>query len=158
MMQTYTTEEQKKHRKALVAALRSEDYEQSTSSLRNRQGYCCLGVACDISELGAWEPPQSNPTEPDLDLEFAYQVHIDDGHWYFNSWHYLPDPVREYYGFRHPSGEFRMDEAVRLGLPHCSLLSLNDEGVPFAEIADIIEQEPDGLIYENPSPIPLPIE
>ena len=38
---------------ALVAALRSGRYEQGHNRLKDEYGgYCCLGVACDISGLG----------------------------------------------------------------------------------------------------------
>lgn len=32
-----------------VAALRSGEYKQGRMSLRNRDGYCCLGVACLVA-------------------------------------------------------------------------------------------------------------
>ena len=37
-----------------VAALRSGLYAQTTCALRDKNGYCCLGVYCDISGLGGW--------------------------------------------------------------------------------------------------------
>lgn len=46
-----------------VAALRSGEYDQVTGALHKTPadrpvdsptGYCCLGVACEISELGEW--------------------------------------------------------------------------------------------------------
>jgi hypothetical protein len=33
-----------------VAALRSGDYAQTTGKLRNNEGFCCLGVLCDLAE------------------------------------------------------------------------------------------------------------
>lgn len=33
-----------------VAALRSGEYAQSTGSLRGPEGFCCLGVLCEISK------------------------------------------------------------------------------------------------------------
>lgn len=43
-----------------VDALRSGNYEQTDGQLRKEDdegvvGFCCLGVACDISELGTWD-------------------------------------------------------------------------------------------------------
>lgn len=35
-------------KKKWVAALRSGKYEQSTGALRKEDGYCCLGVLCDL--------------------------------------------------------------------------------------------------------------
>lgn len=39
-----------------IAALRSGLYSQTTGVLKDENGYCCLGVLCDISGLGQWEP------------------------------------------------------------------------------------------------------
>jgi hypothetical protein len=39
----------------LVAALRSDKYKQGTHRLRTGDHYCCLGVGCDISNVGQWE-------------------------------------------------------------------------------------------------------
>lgn len=38
-----------------VIALRSGKYKQTFGALRDSNGYCCLGVACQISGLGKWE-------------------------------------------------------------------------------------------------------
>lgn len=37
-----------------IVALRSGKYRQGLRQLRNGDAFCCLGVACDISDLGAW--------------------------------------------------------------------------------------------------------
>jgi len=37
-----------------VLALESGDYEQTDGILHSDDGYCCLGVACDVSGLGSW--------------------------------------------------------------------------------------------------------
>lgn len=46
-----------KHEVALkwAEALESGQYEQGKSSLKTTRGYCCLGVLCEISGLGAWD-------------------------------------------------------------------------------------------------------
>lgn len=48
------TQEQKDRNIRLAEALESGKYTQATGRLRNKAGYCCLGVACDlaIGELG----------------------------------------------------------------------------------------------------------
>lgn len=38
-----------------IEALRSGKYEQTKEALHSGDGYCCLGVLCDISRLGSWE-------------------------------------------------------------------------------------------------------
>lgn len=41
-------------REEWVKALRSGKYEQGKSLLKNRNKFCCLGVACDLAGV-AWE-------------------------------------------------------------------------------------------------------
>lgn len=131
--------EQKQRRVELVAALRSGDYEQVHAALRVGDKFCCLGVACDKSGLGRWEGGG------------LYKVFGDCSN------AIMPYGVREYYGFRTGGGDFTVVE----GMPHLdkilakgpvsgleiSLYSLNDYyGFTFAEIADVIEFEPKGLV------------
>lgn len=41
-----------------LTALRSGDYQQGRGRLKtHRDTYCCLGVLCDVSELGEWVTP-----------------------------------------------------------------------------------------------------
>ena len=37
-----------------AVALESGDYQQTDGLLRKGDGYCCLGVGCDLSALGEW--------------------------------------------------------------------------------------------------------
>ncbi len=37
-----------------VAALRSGKYQQSSDALRTEDGFCCLGVLCDIVDPEGW--------------------------------------------------------------------------------------------------------
>jgi len=46
---TYTKEEQAENRRKWVAALRSGEYPQTQGILRDSDGYCCLGVACELA-------------------------------------------------------------------------------------------------------------
>lgn len=101
-----------------VAALRSGKYEQGISQLKNARGqYCCLGVLCDISGLGVWEAGGAYRTGPDQ-FRYGYAV--------------TPKDVATWAGLENPMGN-------RPGQP--SLDCLNDDGIPFSEIADIIEKE-----------------
>ena len=46
-----------------VAALRSGAYTQTTGSLQNAYGFCCLGVLCDLYRQhvgGNWHPPSED--------------------------------------------------------------------------------------------------
>lgn len=42
------TNEQKAAREAWLSALESGDYPQTTGMLADENGYCCLGVACEV--------------------------------------------------------------------------------------------------------------
>jgi hypothetical protein len=38
-----------------LAALRSGDYPQGQGTLRSTEGFCCLGVLCDVIDPNGWE-------------------------------------------------------------------------------------------------------
>ncbi len=123
MTQTWTKEEQAEHRRLWVEALRSGKYQQGRMALRDLRtgGFCCLGVACQISGLGAWS------AFPDVAETPMYQ--IGDVHY---SRMYLPYPVRKWLGLATDSG-------VLVGSGN-TLSAKNDGGASFTEIADIIER------------------
>lgn len=122
-------EEQKKNRAKLVAALRSGEYKQTQNQLYNGDGYCCLGVACDI-----------------FSKEVGGEFILDKNHYYFNfkgkqSKNYLTQEVQEFFGFQTHCGSFNQQCGNRTNL---TILN-DDRGKSFLEIADIIESEPEGL-------------
>ena len=122
---TYTLAEQKKHRADLVAALRSGKYAQITGSLHTTEGYCCLGVACEISG-----------TEWGEDTYKKGYYAADHG-----SSARMGLKQKDYFGFISLSGSFDNGQS--------SLMDLNDEKrYTFEQIADVIESEPIGL-FEN---------
>lgn len=45
----------KEIKKQWVEALRSGRYRQTQNTLRVNDGFCCLGVLCDLVEPGLWE-------------------------------------------------------------------------------------------------------
>ena len=53
-MSAWTETEKREHRRELAAALRSGKYRQTRGRLRDSKGFCCLGVACEISGVGKW--------------------------------------------------------------------------------------------------------
>lgn len=112
--------------KRWVEALRSGQYEQTRNDLRDENGYCCLGVACElyreVTGRGEWERDEDGFTQ------FLDRALL------------LPEPVREWLGLRTEGGDF-IDRAG----DRSSLAERNDEGATFDEIADIIESELEGL-------------
>lgn len=145
---------QKVYREKLVTALRSGDYEQGKDVLRgagfndDEYVYCCLGVACDLIPMNSW-----NSTY----MESSWKA--DDNHGNISDIT-LPKAIRKVYGFRVADGAFKTSglsanfldnlsthsslDKLLLG-NSISLSSLNDHGVDFNTIADIIESEPEGL-------------
>ncbi len=105
-----------------TAVLRSGEYQQGAGLLRKGDEFCCLGVLCDLAVkagVGEWA----------------------DGSWVngvgdFRVNTFLPGKVRRWANLPDSFGLFGLPET--LGEP---LSSLNDQCVPFPEIADIIDRE-----------------
>ena len=109
-----------------VDALRSGEYQQGRAYLvrMSPEGWqhCCLGVACELAaESGA---PVRREEYPDV-VRFN------------NEGSALPDSVAKWLGLRSRCGHFENDAKA--------LYLENDNGKTFAEIADIIESQPQGL-------------
>lgn len=120
----WSKEEQKAHRKIWVDALRSGKYNQTTGYLQDARGFCCLGVACDISGLGEWTETLNCMGKPIK----AYNNFKAD----------LPQIVTTWLGLKDSFGQYSAT----------SLSTDNDTGKSFLEIADTIESEPKGLVVE----------
>ncbi len=94
-----------------VAALRSGKYKQGRGALNKNDSFCCLGVLCDISETSNWRRF--------VDGVCAYSV--EGGR--------LPKSVSDWANISlHPT------------VGNTSLSILNDKGLSFLEIADVIEE------------------
>jgi hypothetical protein len=102
-----------------IEALRSGKYKQGNQVLKSKSGhFCCLGVLCDISGLSEWKlEGKDSPFEI-----------------YFNSNALLPEPVRTWAGLYNIFGRFHTNAPLE------SLATLNDDGLPFEQIADLIEE------------------
>lgn len=102
------------NRAKLIAALRSGKYEQARGELRNKNGYCCLGVACDVSNPNIWEEKIV-----DNDVVFSY------GNENFT----VPANVREDFGLMYGVA--------------AKMIEMNDtEMQTFDQIADWLEKVP----------------
>jgi hypothetical protein len=116
-----------------LTALRSGQYEQVDSVLRNNEGYCCLGVLCDLyaQETGVeWETGFSN----------QFSMHSDTS--------VLPEEVRQWAELPHEHGAYvavskSYDEGEETTVYHApSLTELNDQWqYDFRQIADVIEEQ-----------------
>ena len=108
-------------RKQWVEALRSGKYKQSTTCLKSKKGYCCLGVLCELAvEAGIVEPTLER-----------------DGQASYNGYtHFLPPEVKNWVRLKERCGCKTRDERDAT-----ALWCLNDAGKTFTEIADIIESD-----------------
>jgi hypothetical protein len=107
-----------------VDALRSGEYRQASEALTNGEGYCCLGVACQISGLGKWER-EANETE----------IHYAIGSDFDSDAYTLPRSVRRWLGV------YTGNPEVDVGNTSEQLAHLNDSGEwNFHQIADAIER------------------
>ena len=116
-----------------VSALRSGEYAQTQSKLRDDRGFCCLGVLCDLAVKDGIIP---QPTaDPDGMGDYIYGQNETD----FGSGLVLPEKVAEWANLpsENPWVDW-YDEGVEKNGP---ISNPNDEGVPFSKIADIIEKQ-----------------
>lgn len=82
---------------------------------------CCLGVGCELyqREVGGLSVRER-----------------DDLVYYDETSTALPECVQEWLGFRNFCGDYVDQQSLQI---------MNDDGVPFDQIADIIERKPEGL-------------
>ena len=103
-----------------VSALRSGDYQQTQNYLHTDNGFCCLGVLCDLYGK-------------EHNVEWNLAVAEDED--------------RNYYRFQDHTGRMPFSVVEWAGVEDCnpyicgrSLATLNDMGSTFNEIADLIEE------------------
>lgn len=124
--------------KKWVAALRSGEYKQGVRRLHTTNSedkFCCLGVACDLyqKEVGGLIVEVMGVQE-DRQRPVAYDNNIGS----------LPPRVQNWLGIKGSYGDPYSGVIVN----EDSLSGLNDKGMSFDEIADVIEQEYDAR-FEN---------
>jgi hypothetical protein len=113
-------------------------YPQTNGRLRKADGFCCLGVACDVSGLGEWDG-------------LRYILPGD------SVTHILPDAILAYYGIENRRDSVAVSAKNTIAIigvdrfehiadflyrkQMTALTVLNDAGVTFEEIARIITLE-----------------
>lgn len=119
-----------KNAKQWIEALRSGKYKQGLRALRNKNKFCCLGVACDLYRK----------VHPEA------KWHKSGEHWIFLGRYqdYLPSEVQTWLGFNNSQGLFTDENNNKE-----SLAELNDAEKSFNEIADVIESRPKGLFKKR---------
>lgn len=121
-----------------VAALRSGEYRQGRNVLKqafsskDTPQFCCLGVLCDLAVKDGLEIEVVDVN--DNDPKVLYKVWSFDG-----AEELLPKSVIEWAGIESTNGNVAVDGSA-YGEGGYDVASLNDNGVPFIEIADVIEK------------------
>ena len=108
-----------------VAALRSGEYQQTTEVLHDDNGFCCLGVLTELYRQehgGEWEKISDSSTI----YKFVNKFYLDGC-----ETEILPWTVVHWSGLN--------DQVPHLADNYIS--NLNDSGMSFAKIADLIEEQ-----------------
>ena len=63
-----------------IAALRSGKYEQGKGRLREGDKFCCLGVACDLTDPDAWNDKGGWGAQDNYDIVLPF-IDIREGDW-----------------------------------------------------------------------------
>jgi hypothetical protein len=119
-----------------VSALRSGKYIQATGALRNEDGFCCLGVLCDVYDSDKWrEPIPREDLEEESDEDFKW-IYADEGDNYtYEQTEVLPIHIARIARLEHQNPEVPFGVSKTM----TQLAVINDSGASFAEIADLIE-------------------
>lgn len=129
-----------------VAALTSGDYSQTSRKLGDENGYCCLGVLCEIAvQDGVVTKEVAKGFESETAVYFSAENPTD------RESAVLPASVRNWAGLSHsnPSAYMKsedipvivrtemlyVDETVEM-----TLAPMNDGGVTFTEMAELINK------------------
>lgn len=107
-----------------TAALRSGKYPQVRGRLRTSEGFCCLGVYCDLAEPESWT-----------------SIHTFGPHERVSWWHnfFSGTPVYENLAVHKALYQLYTISGVQIPVEDI-LIEMNDGGNSFTEIADWIEE------------------
>lgn len=117
-----------------VDALRSGKYHQGQSKLYSGDGFCCLGVLCDIyaNQVGDITWVKKDPSKTVDDDKWDY--------WYFDDQsEVLPECVSKWAELDENDPVVTKDIVGQDYLT--TLASLNDKGVTFEDLAEVIEEQ-----------------
>lgn len=133
--------------KLWVDALRSGKYPQAKEVLCSNEGYCCLGVLCELAVEAGVIPPGREPTEEEWSDNAGDLPDVPndiEGVIAYDGYATMPSvKVQGWAGLKTSIGSFM--ENTDTENTYTCLASKNDGGATFAEIADIIESKVDEL-------------
>ena len=111
-----------------IQALKSSHYQQTTTYLRTEEGYCCLGVLCDLYAK------EHDDVEWDKDGE-------DDDYEFLSEIQTLPIEVMKWAGLSDRDPYYVVPEDIETGKMNICLSAMNDNGTSFEKIAQVIEEK-----------------
>ena len=123
-----------KIKKKWLTALRSGKYKQGRACLRSSNDeFCCLGVLCDLYDPNGWIEMKSGRA----DWGYGPDENTVAQPYFVNDWADLQETI-----VFAPDCPLlaRVRETATWVESWATLPGMNDEGVPFALIADIIEK------------------
>lgn len=106
-----------------IAALESGEYEQGQGSLRKDGKFCCLGVLCEVA------------IQEGVEVTVTHNSEIDK-YYYEGNGAVLPETVLDWADMYSVWGRFGDGD---------DLADLNDAGVSFADIANVIRENVEKL-------------
>lgn len=109
-----------------ITALRSGEYTQESSNLRTEDGYCCLGVLCDL---------YSKDTGTEWEVDYTADLKPIPFYNFMNEGSFLPVAVVQWAGLNGPNPEVIEWDG------RAELAQLNDTGFTFTQIAQLIEEQ-----------------
>lgn len=125
-----------KVKEAWVNALRSGKYEQGSERLRGVDGFCCLGVLCDIYA-------QEHNTEWEFRGNEETNLQPMDYWYYEGESEFLPESVMDWAELKtnNPSLQVDVDDGEDSWNYNDDVSNLNDSGYTFSQIADLIQAQ-----------------
>lgn len=133
-----------------ITALRSGVYIQGKGMLRSTDGFCCLGVACDILKDGLnlkWAEPDKNVKDEYSNRYILKRIIIDNTEEVLES-STLDLSLNPFTGLgqwgielevQYPVQDFDPVNPKHGSVLEISLTDINDSRTPFTDIADILE-------------------
>ena len=133
--------------KRWVSALRSGKYEQGRGQLnQNDKRYCCLGVACELIANDSLVRKSDNNLSGDERLIY---YDLDSVRPSKRSMNFIGINYDSIFVINNDVLELLSDYIYHEVGEVVTLMHLNDIGVPFPIIADVIELEPEGLFINE---------
>jgi hypothetical protein len=120
-----------------VEALNSGGYDQTQMSLRYKEGFCCLGVLCDLYLKHSGDSRSKWYQGCGGEFCFVIQEQDKEDSFLVREQEFLPDCVRQWAGIK--VGNPVIEAGVYKDM--VALSKLNDDGYDFATIASFIKEQ-----------------